>query len=94
MDFTTTLAVFGVIWHVFAIANLIMLAPFGKRWEGFYLGVLLGPVGTFISIIMREKAKEARDREEFAKMDALSDAGTGPSTDPSDDPSANPLAPK
>lgn len=66
MEFGTSLAIFGVLWHVFAIANLIMLAPFGKRWEGFYLGVLLGPVGTFISIIMREKAIEARDRAEAA----------------------------
>ncbi len=61
MDFSWSLAIFGVIWHLFAIANLIMLAPYGKRWEGFYLGVLLGPFGTMICIIMREKAKEAQD---------------------------------
>jgi pilus assembly protein TadC len=64
MDFSYALAIFGFVWHLFAIANLIMLAPYGKRWEGFYLGVLFGPFGTFISIIIREKAKEAQERGE------------------------------
>ena len=64
MDFPISIAIFGFIWHLFAIANLIMLAPYGKRWEGFYLGVLLGPIGTFVAIIMREEAKSAKDRGE------------------------------
>ena len=62
MDFPIAIAIFGFIWHLFAIANLIMLAPYGKRWEGFYLGVLLGPIGTFVAIIMREEAKAAKER--------------------------------
>jgi hypothetical protein len=39
MSFSIGLAIFGFIWHLFAVAGLILLTPYGKKWEGFYMGL-------------------------------------------------------
>jgi hypothetical protein len=53
MSFSIGLAIFGFIWHLFAVAGLILLTPYGKKWEGFYMGLLLGPVGLWLSFIIK-----------------------------------------
>lgn len=57
------LAIFGVLWHVFAITGMLMMVPHGKRWEGFYICLLLGPIGLVIVIFLRDRLRaEAQAR--------------------------------
>jgi hypothetical protein len=66
------LAIFGVLWHVFAITGMLMMVPHGKRWEGFYICLLLGPVGLIIVIFMRDRLRaEAQAEALRAEVAAL-----------------------
>jgi|GEM_PF-5162630 len=58
------LAIFGIIWHVFAIGNMLLLAPYNRKWEGFYLGLLLGPIGSLIALAMRDGLRDKVERGE------------------------------
>ena len=51
------LAAFGVFWHVFAITGMLMMVPHGKRWEGFYICLLLGPIGLLIVVFIRDRLR-------------------------------------
>jgi|GEM_PF-3189596 len=51
------LAALGVFWHVFAITGMLMMVPHGKRWEGFYICLLLGPIGLVIVIFIRDRLR-------------------------------------
>ena len=57
------LAIFGVLWHVFAITGMLMMVPHGKRWEGFYICLLLGPIGLIIVIFMRDRLRAEAQAE-------------------------------
>jgi hypothetical protein len=66
------LAIFGILWHVFAIAGMLMMVPHGKRWEGFYICLLLGPIGLVIVIILRDRLRaEAQAEALRGEMAAL-----------------------
>ena len=70
------LAIFGVLWHVFAITGMLMMVPHGKRWEGFYICLLLGPIGLIIVIFMRDRLRaeelaELRNQALRQEMEAL-----------------------
>ena len=56
------LMIFGLLWHAVALAAMFLLAPYGKKWEGFYISLLLGPVGFCIVLIMRSNLEEERQR--------------------------------
>jgi uncharacterized membrane protein len=61
------LALFGLLWHVFAIASYFILVPYGRRWEGFYIGLLLGPLGLTIVLFMRERLRAEAQAEALRK---------------------------
>jgi hypothetical protein len=66
------LAIFGVLWHVFAITGMLMMVPHGKRWEGFYICLLLGPIGLIIVIFMRDRLRaEAQAESLRSEFEAL-----------------------
>ncbi|HAO99357.1 MAG TPA: hypothetical protein DCQ83_04875 [Fibrobacteres bacterium] len=52
------LAVLGLLWHAVAIYAMILMAPYDKKWEGFYITLLLGPIGFYIVLIMHSNLKE------------------------------------
>lgn len=57
------LMILGIIWHVFPVTSMILLAPYGKKWEGFYLSLFFGPVGLLIVLGIRKRLmEEAADR--------------------------------
>lgn len=49
------LMILGILWHVFPVTSMILLAPFGKKWEGFYLSLFFGPVGLLIVLGVRKR---------------------------------------
>lgn len=55
-----TLAICGLLWHAFPITAMFLLAPYGKKWEGFYISLLLGPLGLCIVLLMRSELEEQR----------------------------------
>ena len=57
------LALFGVLWHVFAITGMLMMVPHGKRWEGFYICLVLGPIGLIIVLFMRDRLRAEAQAE-------------------------------
>jgi hypothetical protein len=58
------LVILGVLWHIFPITSMLLLAPYGKKWEGFYISLFFGPVGLIAVILMRKKLEAERlDRE-------------------------------
>ncbi|MCD6023681.1 MAG: hypothetical protein K0Q91_597 [Fibrobacteria bacterium] len=57
------LAIFGVLWHVFAITGMLMMVPHGKRWEGFYICLVLGPIGLVIVLFMRDRLRAEAQAE-------------------------------
>lgn len=57
------LAIFGILWHVFAITGMLMMVPHGKRWEGFYICLLLGPIGLVIVVFMRDRLRAEAQAE-------------------------------
>ena len=59
MSFSIGLALFGFVWHVFAVAALILLTPYGKKWEGFYMGLLMGPIGLWLAYVIKSNLDEA-----------------------------------
>jgi len=61
------LALFGLLWHVFAITAYFLLVPYGRRWEGFYIGLLLGPLGLMIVLFMRERIRNEMQSEALRK---------------------------
>jgi hypothetical protein len=66
------LALFGILWHVFAITGMLMMVPHGKRWEGFYICLLLGPIGLIIVVFMRDRLRaEAQAEALRAEFEAL-----------------------
>ena len=57
------LMILGILWHVFPVTSMILLAPYGKKWEGFYLSLFFGPVGLMIVLGIRKRLMaEAEER--------------------------------
>lgn len=52
------LMILGIIWHVFPVTAMILMAPFGRKWEAFYLCLFFGPVGLLIVLSLRKRLKE------------------------------------
>ncbi len=59
-----TLVLLGILWHVFPVTAMILMAPYGKKWEGFYLCLLTGPVGLAIVLVWRSKLDEEHRKGE------------------------------
>ena len=57
------LAILGLAWHALALWAMFLLVPYGKKWEGFYLTLLLGPIGFCIVLIMKSNLDEERIRK-------------------------------
>lgn len=55
------LVVLGILWHVFPVTSMILLAPYERKWEGFYISLLLGPIGLAIVLVWRAKLEEERN---------------------------------
>jgi hypothetical protein len=67
------LMILGILWHVFPVSSMILLAPYGKKWEGFYLSLFFGPIGLLIVIGIRNRLKEqAEERAELQRLAGLS----------------------
>ena len=54
------LMLLGILWHVFPVTSMILLAPYGKKWEGFYISLFFGPVGLIAVLVMRKELEERR----------------------------------
>jgi hypothetical protein len=52
------LMILGIIWHVFPVTAMILMAPYGRKWEAFYLCLFFGPVGLLIVLGIRKRLKE------------------------------------
>jgi hypothetical protein len=67
------LMILGIIWHIFPVTAMILLAPYGKKWEGFYLSLFFGPVGLLIVWGIRNRLKErAEEQAEMSRLANLS----------------------
>jgi hypothetical protein len=67
------LMLLGILWHVFPVTSMILLAPYGKKWEGFYLSLFFGPVGLLIVLGIRKRLKErAEEQAEERRLAGLS----------------------
>jgi hypothetical protein len=62
------LMILGIIWHVFPVTSMILLAPYGKKWEGFYLSLFFGPVGLLIVLGIRNRLREQAEDRRLAGM--------------------------
>lgn len=61
------LMILGILWHVFPVTAMILMAPFGRKWESFYLCLFFGPVGLAIVLGIRKRLmEEALERAELA----------------------------
>lgn len=49
------LMILGILWHVFPVTAMILLAPFGRKWEGFYFCLFFGPVGLLVVLAIRRR---------------------------------------
>lgn len=55
------LMILGLIWHIFPVTAMILLAPYGRKWEGFYLSLFFGPVGLLIVLGLRKRLKNEEE---------------------------------
>lgn len=53
--------ILGLIWHIFPVTAMILLAPYGRKWEGFYLSLFFGPVGLLIVLGLRKRLKNEEE---------------------------------
>ena len=56
------LAISGLVWHIFAITAMILMAPYGKKWEGFYISLLGGPIGFLAVLVMLSNLRDEERR--------------------------------
>ena len=63
MDADYVLAIFGIAWHLFPLWSFFLLAPYDKKWEGFYLTLLFGPIGFAIVLVMLSNLKAEKRRQ-------------------------------
>ena len=61
------LMILGLFWHIFPVTAMILLAPYGRKWEGFYLSLFFGPVGLMIVWNIRKRLQ--REAEEKRRLD-------------------------
>lgn len=61
------LMILGLFWHIFPVTAMILLAPYGRKWEGFYLSLFFGPVGLMIVWNIRKRLQ--REAEEKRRPD-------------------------
>lgn len=54
------LMILGLLWHVFPVTSMILLAPYGKKWEGFYTSLFFGPIGLIGALIVRKELEARR----------------------------------
>jgi hypothetical protein len=57
------LVILGILWHVFPVTAMLLMAPYGRKWEGFYLCLFFGPVGLLIVLSWRKSLRESRESE-------------------------------
>jgi hypothetical protein len=50
--------ILGILWHVFPVTSMILLAPYGRKWEGFYMSLIFGPIGLAIAWQWRKSLRE------------------------------------
>lgn len=63
------LMILGLLWHIFPVTAMILLAPYGRKWEGFYLSLFFGPVGLLIVLgIWKRLKREAEERRRLTGM--------------------------
>jgi len=63
------LMILGLFWHIFPVTAMILLAPYGRKWEGFYLSLFFGPVGLLIVLgIWKRLKREAEERRRLTGM--------------------------
>ncbi len=61
------LMILGLLWHIFPVTAMVLLAPYGRKWEGFYLSLFFGPVGLLIVLgIWKRLKREAEERRRLA----------------------------
>ncbi len=61
--------ILGLLWHIFPVTAMILLAPYGRKWEGFYLSLFFGPVGLLIVLGIRKRLKaEEEERRRIAGL--------------------------
>jgi hypothetical protein len=54
------LAILALLWHAFPVTSMILLAPYGKKWEGFYTSLFFGPIGLMWALSQRKKLEAER----------------------------------
>ena len=52
------LMILGILWHVFPVTSMLLLAPYGRKWEGFYMSLFFGPIGLVAAWNWRQSLKE------------------------------------
>lgn len=63
------LMILGLLWHIFPVTAMVLLAPYGRKWEGFYLSLFFGPVGLLIVLgIWKRLKREAEERRRLTGM--------------------------
>jgi hypothetical protein len=65
------LMILGILWHVFPVTSMILLAPYGKKWEGFYLSLFFGPIGLLIVLGVRKRLMEQAEDRRLAGLTAV-----------------------
>lgn len=65
------LMILGILWHVFPVTSMILLAPYGKKWEGFYFSLFFGPIGLMIVLGIRKRLKEQAEERRLAGLSAV-----------------------
>jgi hypothetical protein len=63
--------ILGILWHVFPVTSMILLAPYGKKWEGFYLSLFFGPIGLLIVLGVRKRLMEQAEDRRLAGLTAV-----------------------
>ena len=52
------LMILGILWHVFPVSAMLLLAPYGRKWEGFYMSLFFGPIGLVAAWQWRNSLRE------------------------------------
>jgi hypothetical protein len=52
------LMILGILWHVFPVTAMLLLAPYGRKWEGFYMSLFFGPIGLVAAWQWRNTLRE------------------------------------
>lgn len=68
------LMILGILWHVFPVTAMILMAPFGRKWEAFYFCLFFGPVGLLIVLNLRKRLKEEAEEALERAMNSASAA--------------------